>query len=161
LDILHASSIEVNGKALINEAAPKSGKSALALEMIALGAKLIADDRTEFFKKDGVVYARSPENLPIGIEARGIGILRLPTCSFAPVLFFIEICDEFSRTQSSQPQEKMILGKAFEFYQLSVMSSTASTLYLLMQHGKIDSNMSIDGLPKTSRRHYGDKRKKK
>nr|WP_245398764.1 serine kinase [Oceaniglobus trochenteri] len=52
-----------------------SGKSALALWMMAFGCHLVADDRTEVSLRHGQLYARAPNSLPPLIEARGIGLL--------------------------------------------------------------------------------------
>ena len=55
-----------------------AGKSALALQMIALGAVLVADDRTDIAARDGQLIATCPPPLSGVIEARGLGLLRLP-----------------------------------------------------------------------------------
>jgi serine kinase of HPr protein (carbohydrate metabolism regulator) len=54
-----------------------SGKSDLALRLIGLGAKLVADDRCEIFF-DGVLRARPPRNLAGLIEINGVGIIAMP-----------------------------------------------------------------------------------
>lgn len=64
------------GVLLIGESG--SGKSDLALRLIAAGAQLVADDRAELFVQDGMLHARSPEMLAGLIEVRGVGILSLP-----------------------------------------------------------------------------------
>jgi len=55
-----------------------SGKSDLALRMIAKGAKLVSDDRTELFVHAHVLCARPPKTLAGLIEVRGVGILTIP-----------------------------------------------------------------------------------
>lgn len=45
--ILHASCVALDGRGLLILGPSGSGKSALALELMALGADLVADDRTE------------------------------------------------------------------------------------------------------------------
>jgi HPr kinase/phosphorylase len=61
-----------------------AGKSALALELMALGARLVADDQTEIRHLGASgLSASAPATLPALIEARGIGLLpvrRLPEC---------------------------------------------------------------------------------
>lgn len=46
--------------------------------MIALGADLVADDRTDITLTEGQLIASAPQSLQGLIEARGIGLLRLP-----------------------------------------------------------------------------------
>ena len=64
-----------------------SGKSSLALEMMALGAGLVADDITELSVSDDGLVADAPKTLPAAIEARGLGLLSAqlkgPTAVFA------------------------------------------------------------------------------
>jgi HPr kinase/phosphorylase len=55
-----------------------AGKSSLALRMMALGARLVADDRTEVAPREGRLVARAPDALHGLIEARGMGLLRVP-----------------------------------------------------------------------------------
>jgi len=55
-----------------------SGKSDLALRLIALGAELVADDRTDLFTRNGALWARVPARIAGLLEVRGVGILALP-----------------------------------------------------------------------------------
>ena len=75
---IHASCVAHGGKGLLILGASGAGKSTLALQMIALGAVLVADDRTDLAVRDGQVIASCPKPLLGVIEARGIGLLRLP-----------------------------------------------------------------------------------
>lgn len=74
--ILHASCIAHRGRGLLILGASGSGKSALAFQMMAFGAMLVADDRTLLRDEGGRIVADAPEALRGLIEARGIGILR-------------------------------------------------------------------------------------
>ena len=76
--ILHASCVAVQSKGVLILGPSGSGKSALALQLMALGADLVADDRTAVTVENGGVMARSPASIRGLIEARGIGILRAP-----------------------------------------------------------------------------------
>ena len=55
-----------------------SGKSDLALRLIAAGAELVADDRTELFVRRGRLYGRAPVRGGGLLEIRGVGIVKLP-----------------------------------------------------------------------------------
>jgi HPr kinase/phosphorylase len=72
---LHATTVAVQGQALLICGPSGSGKSGLALEMLALGAGLVADDQTIVEKKDECLWASCPEPLSGLIEMRGIGLL--------------------------------------------------------------------------------------
>jgi HPr kinase/phosphorylase len=75
---LHATCVAHGGKGLLILGKSGAGKSSLALAMIALGAELVADDRTDIAVLSGQLIASAPEPLQGMIEARGIGLLRLP-----------------------------------------------------------------------------------
>lgn len=55
-----------------------AGKSDLALRLIDRGARLIADDRTTLRRHGGLLLASAPAAIAGLVEARGVGILRLP-----------------------------------------------------------------------------------
>jgi HPr kinase/phosphorylase len=76
---LHASCVAHKGNGLLILGASGKGKSALALQMIALGADLVADDRTDLSIVGTALIASCPPTITGLIEARGIGILRLPS----------------------------------------------------------------------------------
>ena len=68
-----------------------SGKSDLALRLIAAGAQLVADDRTDLFVRQGVLYATSPARIAGLLEVRGAGILALPHVKQAKVTLVAEL----------------------------------------------------------------------
>lgn len=72
---LHATTIALEDRGLLILGPAGSGKSSLALEMMAVGARLVADDRTDLLRERDRVIASCPPSLRGRIEARGIGIL--------------------------------------------------------------------------------------
>ncbi len=75
-EVLHASAVAINGAGVLILGPSGSGKSATALDLIARGAELIADDRVVV---QGTPPRLSPPDALAGlVEARGIGLLRLP-----------------------------------------------------------------------------------
>ena len=80
---LHGSAVAAGEHALLITGATGSGKTTLALEMIALGAELIADDRVctrpERTGPDGAgrLWLSAPPNIAGLIEIRGFGLVRL------------------------------------------------------------------------------------
>jgi HPr kinase/phosphorylase len=89
--ILHATCVAVDGRGLLILGPSGSGKSALGLRLIALGARLVADDRTEVTATDGQLTARSPASITGLIEARGVGILHAPTAELAEVVLVADL----------------------------------------------------------------------
>ncbi len=76
---LHASAVAFDGRAALITGASGSGKSSLALELIALGGVLVADDQVEINVREEGVWLSAPQPLAGRIEARGIGILQVPS----------------------------------------------------------------------------------
>jgi HPr kinase/phosphorylase len=73
---VHASAVAVGARALLIRGASGTGKSGLALRLLALGAELIADDRVILTRRGDRIHASAPEALRGLIEARGVGLLR-------------------------------------------------------------------------------------
>lgn len=88
---LHASCVAVEGKGLLILGRSGAGKSALALQLIAMGALLVADDRTEIAAEKDHLIARCPSALSGLIEARGVGILHAPTVAEAQVALVVDL----------------------------------------------------------------------
>ena len=62
------------------------GKSDLALRLLAVGWRLVADDRTQLWRDADQVFGRAPAVLAGRIELRGQGVFGgLPVQSFAPI----------------------------------------------------------------------------
>ena len=73
--LLHASCVAVNGRGVLIIGASGTGKSVLALQLIAYGAALIADDQTQITLQDQQLIASCPPQLSGMIEARGVDLL--------------------------------------------------------------------------------------
>jgi hypothetical protein len=68
-----------------------SGKSDLALRLIALGARLVSDDRTDLFLERGRLFARAPASIKGLLEIRGAGIVALPAAAKARVALAVTL----------------------------------------------------------------------
>lgn len=75
-EILHSTSVALHGRGLLIIGASGSGKSSLALQLMALGCTLISDDQTALMRREDTLWASAPDALKGLIEARGIGLLR-------------------------------------------------------------------------------------
>lgn len=89
--ILHASCVARDGRAVLILGASGSGKSGLALQLMALGAGLVADDRTRLWREGDALMADAPPALRGRIEARQVGILTAPPAGPTPVALVIDM----------------------------------------------------------------------
>lgn len=88
----HASAVAFDGRAVLLTGPSGSGKSALALELLALGGLLVGDDAV-LLRRDpaGGLMARAPEATRGLIEARGVGILRADALAEAAVALVVDM----------------------------------------------------------------------
>ncbi len=113
MEILHASTVSVQGRAALITGPSGSGKSGLALQLMALGANLVSDDRTIVSEKDGGLLATPPDALRGKIEARGVGVLAADCSDVAQVVLVVDLSKASS--QRLPPMTKTsILGVDIE-----------------------------------------------
>jgi serine kinase of HPr protein (carbohydrate metabolism regulator) len=74
-----------------------TGKSDLALRLIAAGAELVADDRVELFVSQRHLCARPPTRIAGLLEARGVGVIELPFAEVARVVLVVELGKKVER----------------------------------------------------------------
>ncbi len=88
---IHASAVAVEDKAVLILGGSGTGKSSLALRMIALGAVLVADDRVDLSREGDRLLAAAPRALRGLAEARGVGLLRLPSRETAEIRLAVDL----------------------------------------------------------------------
>ena len=75
---MHATCVDVNGSGVLIVGHSGSGKSSLAINLLALGSKLVADDQCELVKINKKFRVFKPASLPNSIEIRGVGLVSVP-----------------------------------------------------------------------------------
>jgi HPr kinase/phosphorylase len=84
---MHGSCVSRDGDAILLVGPPGSGKSDLCLRLLSRGFELVADDQVDV--ADGV--ASCPAELAGLLEARGLGIVRLPYRTRARLALVIQL----------------------------------------------------------------------
>ena len=107
--LIHATTVAVGPRAVLILGASGSGKSALGLQLMAHGAELVADDRTELRAEGGRVIARAPAAIAGLIEARGMGILRAEPRGQAAVALVVDL-DRVEGDRMPQVRKTPLLG---------------------------------------------------
>src|SRR5437868_13064197 len=96
-ETLHASSVALDGRAVLISGPSGSGKSDLALRLLDRGFTLVSDDQT-IVKRDGDrLIASAPANIAGKLEIRGIGIVDRETLTEVPVALIIELTSDIQR----------------------------------------------------------------
>ncbi|WP_156348208.1 HPr kinase/phosphorylase [Sphingomonas sp. Leaf34] len=90
-DRLHATTVAIDGMAVMIEGVSGSGKSDLALRLIDRGASLVSDDQTLVVRSGKILLARAPATIAGRIEVRGLGILAMPHVEDVPVGLLVRV----------------------------------------------------------------------
>jgi serine kinase of HPr protein (carbohydrate metabolism regulator) len=97
-DVVHqATGVVIDGRAVLIEGAPGTGKSSLALALIDRGAQLLGDDGVVLVSAEGQLLARPHPNTRGLIEVRNLGLLPQPACPQAPVALVLRLDEEAPR----------------------------------------------------------------
>ena len=83
--------MSVEGNAVLILGPSGAGKSSLALNLIALGASLVSDDQTRLTRDAGHLIAAAPDTITGLIEARGVGLLTVPTVPSARIRLIVDL----------------------------------------------------------------------
>lgn len=108
-ETLHATTIAIDGRAVLLCGPSGAGKSDLALRLIDRGATLVADDYTLIKRIDGHLVATAPATITGRMEVRGIGIVDLPHVAESPVALLIDLCEQVER-MPLEPMSRAIAG---------------------------------------------------
>jgi len=90
-DRLHATTVAIDGMAVLIAGVSGSGKSDLALRLIDRGAILVSDDQTLVARAGATLLARAPMTIAGRIEVRGIGLLAMPYVEDVPVALLVRV----------------------------------------------------------------------
>ena len=95
-ETLHATSVAIDGRAVLPCGPSGVGKSDLALRLIDRGATLVSDDYTLVQRIDGALRATAPDTIAGKMEVRGLGIVPMPHGD-APVALLCDLFDQVDR----------------------------------------------------------------
>ena len=130
---VHASAVAVGGLGCLICGRPGAGKSTLALQMIAQGADLIADDQTMLTRQGSAVSLSAPPALSGRIEARGVGLLRVPAVK-APLTLIVDL-DRAEASRLPARRYHHLLGLACPIILGRGRNGLAAILRVALLHG--------------------------
>ncbi len=109
-----------------------SGKSDVALRLIAIGAQLVADDRTDLSVERGRLVARPPARIAGLFEIRGLGIVELPHAASARIVLVVNLSGmvkRLPRRQYYSPPQPLKLPTKARPLRINFSAFDASTPY--------------------------------
>ncbi|PCI86160.1 MAG: serine/threonine protein kinase [Hyphomicrobiales bacterium] len=133
--LMHATSIFLDGLGILIGGPSGIGKSALALDLLndahgfdnvllnSGGSLLVADDQTHIGRDERgesvKLVARCPKNIEGMLEVRGLGIIKVPHKSPAPIDLYVEIVDDLpERMPEVEDQYRYILEVKLAYIQI-------------------------------------------
>lgn len=138
---VHGTAVAVGGQGFLIVGPSGSGKSGLAIQMIALGAQLVSDDQVELIKGHGVVGMQAPVGLGGLIEARYVGLLNVKPIEHARLHHVVDLNAD-AATRLPQLQVCEVLGVRIDLINGGNVPNLASTLLLLGRGGRSEGQLS-------------------
>ncbi|MDO6481518.1 HPr kinase/phosphorylase [Shimia thalassica] len=135
MQLLHATSVACHGKAVLIQGRSGAGKSALALQLIALGGVLVADDRTQVWQGHTSLMVDAPDRLSGLIEARSVGILRAVPAGPTPLALVVDL-DVLETDRLPERHETTLLGQSVPLLRGVSEPHFAPAILQLLAHGR-------------------------
>lgn len=133
-ETLHASTVAIDGRAVVITGLSGAGKSDLALQLIDRGFTLVADDQTIVQKRGDRLYASPPATIRGKLEVRGLGIMTMPVVDQCAVALVVELASEIQRFPR-ESQERLICGLSVPLISIDARTaSAASKIVLALDH---------------------------
>ena len=131
--IMHATCVDVNGSGVLIVGRSGSGKSSLAINLLALGSKLVADDQCELMRKNNGFRISKPASLPKSIEIRGVGLVSVPMVKETSLDWVVNM-DEVEKERMPTPRFTEIGGFRVPTVFGKEMDGLASRIYVLVSN---------------------------
>ena len=127
---VHASSVAIDGRAILITGASGSGKSDLTLRMIDRGFTLVSDDQTLLRRDQDLLLASAPPSIKGKLEIRGIGIVEMDTVSDVPVALLVELTSDIQRLPDDS-RERPMLGVNIPLITIDPLTASAASKVVL------------------------------
>ena len=132
---LHATSVAQAGRAVLIRGPSGSGKSSLALQLMAMGGALVSDDRTIAWRDGDHLMLGAPPAIRGQIEARGVGILNAPAETAVHAALIVDLTDD--PVPRLPPHEtETILGVSLPLVRGNAAGHFPAAIHVYLLHGR-------------------------
>ena len=125
--------MDINGSGVLIVGSSGSGKSSLAINLLALGSTLVADDQCELVKKNNRFSVSKPASLPNSIEIRGVGLVSVPVVGETSLDWVVNM-DEAEKERMPDLRFTEIDGYKIPTIFGKNMDDLASRIYVLVSN---------------------------
>jgi serine kinase of HPr protein (carbohydrate metabolism regulator) len=123
-ETLHASTVALDGRAVLICGPSGAGKSDLALRLLDRGFTLVSDDQTIVRKDSGRILASAPPTIHGKLEIRGVGIVDMETVSDVPIALLVELTSDIQRLPDDS-RERQVLDVMLPLISVDAMTASA------------------------------------
>ena len=125
-ETIHASTVAVDGRAVLISGPSGSGKSDLTLQLLDRGFTLVSDDQTIVKREGDRLVASAPPTIKGKLEIRGIGIVDMDTVETAPIALYVELTSEIVRLPDDR-RERPVLGVNLPLISIDAQTASAAS----------------------------------